>query len=307
MRAQFRLTLAGLVTLAGVPACSEDAESPTAWTSTEAAPSVVASATGLRVPATERGRQAHLRRDDRRQGLLLGQRLPRRGGQRCAPLPILHGLGRLCHAAGCRGRGTAIPCRERGLDHSCGVTTDDRAYCWGSNGSGALGIGTSAGPDICAGNESNWSCSTVPVAVLGGLRFRTVSVGVTHTCGVTTDGLAYCWGSNYSGQLGDGTTTRRLKPRLVAGGLRYGSVSAGGGYTCALGDGRPGLLLGLQPQRAARRQHAHRPAAPPRAGGGRASVSAARRRLLYTCAIASTTALGVGGRATSVSSVSAEF
>jgi alpha-tubulin suppressor-like RCC1 family protein len=121
-----------------------------------------------------------------------------------------------------------------GAYHSCGVTTDDRAYCWGSNESGTLGIGTTTGPDICAGNESNWFCSTVPVAVFGGLRFRSVSVGRSHSCGVTTDGLAYCWGSNYWGQLGDGTTTSRLKPRLVAGGLHYGSVSAGSGFTCAL-------------------------------------------------------------------------
>jgi alpha-tubulin suppressor-like RCC1 family protein len=126
-----------------------------------------------------------------------------------------------------------------GFRHSCGVTTDDRAYCWGSNEGGRLGIGTSTGPDICAGNESNSSCSIVPVAVRGGLRFRSVSVGAAHSCGLTTDGSAYCWGGNYFGELGEGTTTTRLKPRQVVGGLHFVSVSAGSGYTCALTtDGR---------------------------------------------------------------------
>ena len=50
-----------------------------------------------------------------------------------------------------------------------------------------------------------------------GLSFRQVSAGGGHTCGVTTTNVAYCWGENYSGQLGDGTTTNRLIPTLVGG------------------------------------------------------------------------------------------
>src|SRR6185503_10051739 len=56
--------------------------------------------------------------------------------------------------------------------HACGVTTDDRAYCWGSNLWGQLGIGNSSGPEDC-GNP----CSRRPVAVLGDLRFKHVSAG----------------------------------------------------------------------------------------------------------------------------------
>jgi hypothetical protein len=48
------------------------------------------------------------------------------------------------------------------------------------------------------------------------LSFRQVSAGFNHTCGVTPDNRAYCWGYNFFGQLGDGTTTTRLAPVAVA-------------------------------------------------------------------------------------------
>jgi alpha-tubulin suppressor-like RCC1 family protein len=81
--------------------------------------------------------------------------------------------------------------------HSCGLTSDNRAYCWGHNepstyadGSGELGDGTTIS-------------RLTPVAVFGGLHFRVVSAGTQHTCGVTTDSLAYCWGLNTFGSLGE--------------------------------------------------------------------------------------------------------
>jgi alpha-tubulin suppressor-like RCC1 family protein len=106
--------------------------------------------------------------------------------------------------------------------HNCGLTPDHRAYCWGYNGLGQLGDGTSI-------TRLN------PVAVSGGLRFRQVSAGSLHTCGVTLDYVAYCWGLNSDGQLGDGTSNNlRLTPIPVAGGLRFREVTAGGSHTCAL-------------------------------------------------------------------------
>jgi alpha-tubulin suppressor-like RCC1 family protein len=114
--------------------------------------------------------------------------------------------------------------------HSCGVTTDDRAYCWGNNEYGQLGNGTNSGPEDCNG----WPCSIRPVAVLGGLRFREVSAGGLSSCGVTTDNRAYCWGRNAEGQLGDGTQTMRLTPVAVAGGRRFRQVRVGNNHACAI-------------------------------------------------------------------------
>ncbi len=54
-------------------------------------------------------------------------------------------------------------------------------------------------------------------AVVGGLAFGSVSTGSYHSCGRTTGSVAYCWGYNAHGQLGDGTTTNRLTPGAVAG------------------------------------------------------------------------------------------
>ena len=58
------------------------------------------------------------------------------------------------------------------------------------------------------------------------LTFRQVSGGEAHSCGVTTDDRAYCWGANF-GALGDGMTTGRLTPVAVTGGKLFRQVSAG--------------------------------------------------------------------------------
>jgi len=118
-----------------------------------------------------------------------------------------------------------------GEDHSCGVTAAHQAYCWGSNDAGELGVGTTTGPEFCNGS----ACSRRPVPVLGGLAFRQVSArGRFHSCGVTTDDVAYCWGTNAFGQLGDGTENDSPQPVPVAGGLRFREVIAGLLHSCGV-------------------------------------------------------------------------
>jgi alpha-tubulin suppressor-like RCC1 family protein len=93
-----------------------------------------------------------------------------------------------------------------GLYHSCAVATDGAAYCWGLNADGQLGsTSTTRGADGLAYTAS-------PAAVGGGLRWKEVSAGARHSCGVTTDARLRCWGLNASGQLGDGTTTSSMTP-----------------------------------------------------------------------------------------------
>ena len=118
-----------------------------------------------------------------------------------------------------------------GRAFTCGVTTDNRAYCWGHNPYGQLGSGVT-GPDTCFAGVA---CSTIPVPVAGSMRFSTVSAGQDHACAVTTGARIYCWGLNPFGQVGDGTTgNARLAPVPVAREVRFSRVDAGNYHTCAL-------------------------------------------------------------------------
>lgn len=109
--------------------------------------------------------------------------------------------------------------------HACGLTAAGAAYCWGLNDNGQLGDGT---------DLAQFEGRSSPVAVVGELIFATISAGAAHSCGVTSAGAAYCWGSNRAGQLGDGTTADRSTPTLVGGGVSFTAISAGGGHTCAV-------------------------------------------------------------------------
>ncbi|HUX32984.1 MAG TPA: hypothetical protein VMV51_03860 [Gemmatimonadaceae bacterium] len=113
-----------------------------------------------------------------------------------------------------------------GARHSCAVTTAFAAYCWGSDADGALGTG--AGPP--AGPLP--SVVAAPAPVLGGITFASISAGYSHTCGLATNGEAYCWGMNDRGQLGTGDTIRRVLPTPVATSERFVQISAGEQRTC---------------------------------------------------------------------------
>ena len=116
-----------------------------------------------------------------------------------------------------------------GGSFTCGLTLDGKAWCWGTAKEGQLGALTAFDCDFNGFDLGR--CSNRPLAL--GATFRSLSAGYQHACGLTLDGVAYCWGSNKLGQLGNGTVGG---PSLVpvAGGLTFTAISAGGGHTCAL-------------------------------------------------------------------------
>ena len=89
---------------------------------------------------------------------------------------------------------------------------------------------------VAAGTE-DIAFAVACISLTGSAAFASVSAGYFYSCGVNTDGVAYCWGSNAYGQLGDGSTIDRPTPAVVAGGLTFTLVSAGVGTTCGLTTG----------------------------------------------------------------------
>jgi alpha-tubulin suppressor-like RCC1 family protein len=131
-----------------------------------------------------------------------------------------------------------------GEHHTCGLTTDGAAYCWGLNPFGQLGAQSA---EKCKLEGVKLPCSTRPVAVGGGLRFAALAIGgFEHTCGLTDEGRAYCWGLNTFGELGPDSLGTLCElpgqtpipcarvPMPVASDLRFASIVAGGYHICGL-------------------------------------------------------------------------
>ncbi len=82
------------------------------------------------------------------------------------------------------------------------------------------------------------------------IRFKSIGTGGWHTCGMGSDDNGYCWGNNYSGQLGYGNTgTDSNVPVLVSqgdrsSGVTFVSISAGGSHTCGVGSDGNGYCWG---------------------------------------------------------------
>jgi alpha-tubulin suppressor-like RCC1 family protein len=93
---------------------------------------------------------------------------------------------------------------------TCGLITDNVAYCWGINDRGQLGA---PGGETCPGGGD---CRSTPAPVSGQPAFTGITVGENHACGLTANGELYCWGGNELGQVGDGSTTDRYTPVRVS-------------------------------------------------------------------------------------------
>jgi hypothetical protein len=136
----------------------------------------------------------------------------------------------------CYGRGTGFERKETGpaeglvspvqialgYGHACALEADGRLLCWGWNGQGQVGDGTTRD-------------AARPVVVLDGVA--SVAAGFTHSCAVTMDRRLRCWGDDSRGAIGDGQSGPGLTvtgPGRLVDVTDVVQVTAGDGFTCAL-------------------------------------------------------------------------
>jgi hypothetical protein len=77
--------------------------------------------------------------------------------------------------------------------HTCALTASGAAWCWGRGESGQLGVPPPS--STCPFEGGPLPCIGIPVEVGGGHTFVQLAGGGAHTCGLTSDGSAFCWGT----------------------------------------------------------------------------------------------------------------
>ena len=113
--------------------------------------------------------------------------------------------------------------------HTCALLTNGSVMCWGYNGDGNLGDGTTTTRYSPAYTDS-----------LGAGRYAVdIAAGDSHTCVILDDGSVKCWGGGGGGRLGDGSQSRRTSPvqtNSLGVGRTAVAISLGAGHSCALLD-----------------------------------------------------------------------
>jgi len=112
-----------------------------------------------------------------------------------------------------------------GALHSCGVRSNGKLYCWGSDGNDQIGDGanaTVANAPRRIGSFEDWEIATT---------------GRYHSCGIRHGGKLYCWGGDGSGQVGDGINfgpDPATAPRRIGTFEDWANTDAGDSHTCGV-------------------------------------------------------------------------
>ncbi|MBU1239858.1 hypothetical protein KJ865_09110, partial [Myxococcota bacterium] len=110
-----------------------------------------------------------------------------------------------------------------GTGFTCGVETDGKLYCWGTNVSGQLGRGV----------EGFETGSRFPEKS-GDDTWLMVSAGHSHACGIKADKSLFCWGGNFFGQVGVKTKSENVPSPAKIGDNTWSAVSARDYSTCGI-------------------------------------------------------------------------
>jgi hypothetical protein len=90
-----------------------------------------------------------------------------------------------------------------GYTHTCALLRDGQIACWGGNESGQCGTGSRTAP-----------LERPELVAVPDVRFTALAAGRAHTCAVSRERLAYCWGDTTYGQSGVDPAT--ASSRIVA-------------------------------------------------------------------------------------------
>jgi hypothetical protein len=126
-----------------------------------------------------------------------------------------------------------------GYRHNCGISDDNRAFCWGWGNYGRLGNGIIRLPSMDYIAPSPAAVNSTAIS-----KWKSISAGYSHTCGVGLDGKGFCFGFGGNGELGDGTlpnaaySLKQAKPFPVAvkTDIRWKVIKAGNSYSCGISD-----------------------------------------------------------------------
>ena len=119
-----------------------------------------------------------------------------------------------------------------GGEHTVAIDEEGKVYAWGSNGYGQLGDGTNDYSNIPICISDIWTNL---------INIQKISAGGEHTVALDKDGKVYVWGSNWTGQLGDGTTKEYSDIPICISDVSTNlvnikEISAGGSHTVALDE-----------------------------------------------------------------------
>jgi alpha-tubulin suppressor-like RCC1 family protein len=115
-----------------------------------------------------------------------------------------------------------------GASHTCvleagAATADRRAFCWGNNSFGQLGKGIAN--DTVAHND---------MRLVANGAFVKLYAGENHTCGLTSTGVASCWGRNDRGQISGAAIGTVVTPTQVGGTATFRALALGELFTCGI-------------------------------------------------------------------------
>lgn len=113
-----------------------------------------------------------------------------------------------------------------GDTHACAIKSDGSLYCWGRNAYGQLGL-------------DHYMATYTPAPVnLNGRSAARCYGGEDSTCVITTTRELHCWGENYNGQLGQGSTYNNSRvPVRVGSAADWQDVALGQEHTCGVRSG----------------------------------------------------------------------